>query len=418
VCLVLAVVLGVLWLSRIDEGLPTGDSVASIVSAVAALTGLTFSFVFEARARRQSLAAPDEDATMDRAARTLATRVRRQWELEVGKRRLRHPRPLRLRWRRTALPAGPRSAMPVTAALLIDRGTRQPAAPLADAFGDLPVPQLVILGAPGAGKSTLAMLFTLAALPAGVEDGPVPVLLSLATWNPREQLREWAATAIAETYPEVAASARTLVDHDRVLLVLDGLDELPAPVRRLAARRLGDAAAVGGLPMVITCRRAEYDEIVAGEGRLSLAAEVTIAPVTPADAIAFLRAGEPHGGRWDTVVDAIRADPKGSLATALSTPLMISLAQAVHRPAATDPGVLTTFGTAAAVEQHLLERFVPAVFDDPRAERYLRTLARHLRHRLHNPNLAWWELARAVPGPVIVAANVLLWERLPACSGC
>ncbi|MEU4560098.1 NACHT domain-containing protein [Actinoplanes sp. NPDC023936] len=424
---VAGVALGVFGLSRFTNGLSTGDQVASIVSAVATLVGLAATFVFGILSLRQGRAATDEAAALDRAAGTLALRVRRQWEREIGKRRLRQPRPLRLTWNRTATPLGPAAFLPDEGSLLIDDSTRQPAADLVDAFRRLPARQLVVLGEPGAGKSTLAMLFTIAALPAAAPSDdagqPVPVLLSLASWDPGEELRAWAGRAVAETYPEVAASALPLIDQNRVLLVLDGLDELPAPVRRQAARHLGDAADVEGLPMVITCRRTEYDEVVAAEGRLPLAAEVTIAPVTGADAIAFLTAGEPEGGgRWESVTAAIRSDEYGPLATALSTPLMISLARTVYRAPASDPGELARLGSAGAVREHLLSRFVPAVYrnskiDVGRAERYLRTLAQHLRFRIHRPNLAWWELARAVPAAVLVVPLVLLLGAVGTITG-
>ncbi|BBH68205.1 hypothetical protein ACTI_48900 [Actinoplanes sp. OR16] len=414
--LVAAVGLGIFALSRIDDGLSTGDQVSSMVSGCAGLVSLATSIVFGVLTLRQDRTAPDEQALLDAAADTLAQRVRRQWEDEIGKRRLRHPRPLRLSWNRTALPVGPPAYLPEEGSLVIDGDAGEPAAGLVTAFRRLPARQLVVLGEPGAGKSTLSMLLTVAALPApgSPPDQPVPVLLALASWDPDEDLRVWAARAAAETYPEVAAEARALIDHNRVLLVLDGLDELPAAVRRQAARHLGDAAAVDGLPMVVTCRRTEYDEVVTSEGRLPLAAEVTIAPVTVEDAIAFLTVGEPAGGgRWETVAETMRTDPDGPLATALSTPLMISLARTVYQPAVADPDTLTGFGTADEVRDHLLSRFVPTVYRNSemsaeQAERYLRTLARHLRFRIHSPNLAWWELARAVPAAVIVVPMTVL----------
>jgi hypothetical protein len=108
-------------------------------------------------------ARPDPGAAALRdAAELLADRVHEQWDRELGKRRLRHPRPLGLRWTLTAEPRLLASAR--TGSLIVDGGGRAPAARLVRAFRRLPAPQLVIRGAAGSGKSTLAMLFTVAAL--------------------------------------------------------------------------------------------------------------------------------------------------------------------------------------------------------------------------------------------------------------
>ncbi len=384
------------------------DSLASVAAAIVGVLSLVVAIYFGARAQSSAVTPADRLTT---AADVLRHRVRRQWEQEIATRRLEHPQPLRLRWVLTGQPAGERSA-PLTDGQLLEPTDRVPAAGLVRQFRALTNRQLLILGAPGSGKSTLALLFTMAALEPGEK---VPVLLPLAGWRPDLQdLRSWAAEWIGDTYPELAneqkygpGAARALVDHDQVLLVLDGLDEMPQALRPAAARELGDVATRNGLNTVVTCRAAQYEEIVNEVGRLPMAAEVTIRPVTVEDAIEFLTGPEPAGShRWDEVTRVMRAAPGGWLAEALSTPLMIALARTAYGPGATDPGELIHLTSRTEAESHLLDQFLVGTYGSREkaggAERWLTTLARHLEHRLFSPTLTWWELPRAVPSAVIV----------------
>ncbi|RZT77911.1 NACHT domain-containing protein [Micromonospora violae] len=410
------------------------DSLASVASAIVGLLSLVVAIYFGVRAQT-STGTPTDRLTA--AADVLRHRVRRQWEQEIATRRLEHPRPLRLRWVLTGRPAGETSSV-VTDGQLLEPADRVPAAGMVRQFRALTNRQLLILGAPGSGKSTLALLFTMAALEPGEK---VPVLLPLAGWRPDLQdLRGWAAEWIGDTYPELAneqkygpGAARALVDHDRVLLVLDGLDEMPQALRAAAARELGDVATRNGLNTVVTCRAAQYEEIVAEAGRLPMAAEVTISPVTVEDAIEFLTGPEPAGSRrWEQIARVMRAAPGGWLAEALSTPLMIALARTVYGPGATDPDELTHLTSRAEAESHLLDQFLVGTYGSREKargpERWLSTLARHLEHRLFSPTLTWWDLPRAVPSAVIVgtvtfvigltgAVSCALIEPFPGTAG-
>ncbi|URN11534.1 NACHT domain-containing protein [Streptomyces radiopugnans] len=97
-----------------------------------------------------------------------------------------------------------------------------------DYYRDLRPRRLVVTGAPGAGKTVLALQLMLRLLSRRTPDDPVPVLLSLASWDPDDDLGEWIARRLRDTYRLPAASARELVRARLVLPVLDGLDEMDA----------------------------------------------------------------------------------------------------------------------------------------------------------------------------------------------
>jgi hypothetical protein len=201
--------------------------------------------------------------------------------------------------------------------------------------------------------------------------------------------------------------------------VLDGLDETP-PGLHTAATDAIDQAIAGGRPLVVTCRTNEYENAVRHGAILASAAVVEIEPVELDDAITFLIARHhPGDTRWQPVVEHLRDHPDGPLAQVLSTPLMVDLARTAYRDPTSDPrGLLDLqrFPNRAAIEDHLLDTWIPAVYAQrphppglspaaarsygpDQAQRWLTFLARHLQH-LQTRDFAWWDLVRAISRPV------------------
>ncbi|WP_190822742.1 NACHT and WD40 repeat domain-containing protein [Saccharopolyspora pogona] len=348
---------------------------------------------------------------LDSAISVLRQQVHRQWMEERNNRDLHEPRPLRLRWRPTARPVQAKLTDAESSRMELRRGAlvqaaddpRPAATVLVEAFRQDSRRQLVVLGERGAGKSTLALLFTLASLDRPGD--PVPVLLSVAGWDPEERIEDWITRRVGEDYPAVSRKqARQLLDDHLLLPVLDGLDEIPRGLLGRALRVLNRSAAAE-LRMVITCRSAEFEHAVAAGGALVHATVVEIEPIRPDDAREFFEQRDIEGARrWESVIDSMTEQPDGPLARLLSTPLMISLARRVYRRPDSRPEELAEFAATTEAEHHLLAEFLPAVYPDERyrakAQRWLVFLAHHL-DRQGDPNFEWWRLASAVPRWVI-----------------
>jgi hypothetical protein len=403
---------------------------AKIVGMVGVLVSAA-SLVFNILQRRQASAAHaiDEAAQRDRAAETLAEAVQRQWQEEARVRGLRRPAPLRLHWLTTDRPVAASAATIVGGTVGRGRATRVRLHGHSEEVGEkflaLPHRRLVILGEPGAGKTVLAMLLTLDLLGRRQPDDPVPVLLSISSWNSAsEHLHAWISRRLMEDYPALGKAAtygpnaaQRLVVGGRVLPILDGLDEMPAEPRAIAIGELDRAHA--DWPLVLTCRSEEYQEaVVASREVLAAAAVVELQPVTVDEVINFLQDAIPSTDtRWEEVFRYLRAYPGGALAQTLSSPLMAALARTIYTTPDREPHELVeeaSSGDQEALERQLLDKFIPAAYADrttapgqrtwaPRrrwdatsAHRYLTFLATHLYQR-NTRDLVWWELHLAAP---------------------
>ncbi|MET9954357.1 NACHT domain-containing protein [Streptomyces sp. NPDC006339] len=376
---------------------------------------------------------PAPQTSQDRAAGELARVVLAQWRDEAGALGLAGSARLAVGWRADWTVADHREHIGADVA-----GSTAGLAELAAAFQALPARRLVIIGGPGTGKTSLAILLTLELLSLHDVTRPVPVPLLVSSWDAgREHFDVWLARRIHEEYVGLSrdldrSRIRALVRDRRVLPVLDGLDELPRPLRSAALAGLNKAGA-DGAPLILTSRAAEYAELVEEEAVLQAAAVIRAQPVEGAEAAAYLR-GSAHPrrtGRWQVLLDHITHQPGSVAARALSSPLMLWLARTVYARADADPGELadaSRFPDVGAIERHLLDSIVPAAFPSgppsphqphpvrewghAQAQRALVFLATRLT-AARTKEFAWWELHRAkaptfLKAPALLAGYILL----------
>ncbi|GIJ44923.1 hypothetical protein Val02_18090 [Virgisporangium aliadipatigenens] len=365
--------------------------VVGLVSTIAGVTGVLVALLSLAVALNPP-GAVDPGSALDSAAAVLRTRVRRQWDGDRWLPGLRDDVPLKVLWTGVERDVASRTSQRIPGGGTVDD--------LAAAYRGLAPRQLVIIGEPATGKTVMAVLLLLRLL----DDERVPALFPLSSWNPlRDPLRDWLAACLAQDHPWLARAeygsdaAAALVANDRVLPVLDGLDEMAPDLRAAAVRRLAEAE---GMPFVLTSRPVDYREALRVGGRaLGRAAVVALEPVAPADAVAFLRGGEllDLPSRWNDVADAA-GEPGRPLTRVLTRPLAVYLTQVACRQA--EPAAVAAIGDESTLERTLHECYVPALYHDrpdpARVERHLAVLARH------NPagaDIPWWR--PIAPPPVL-----------------
>lgn len=182
--------------------------------------------------------------------------------------------------------------------------------------------ELLLLGEPGAGKSTL--LLELASDLVGMAEQDhsqlLPVIVPLSSWASKQQpLEQWLAEQIALLYDISLPLSRRWVQEERLVLLLDGLDEMEEQARAACIAAINAYHHAHLHPLVVCSRKAEY-EAAATHVRLVLHSAVVVQPLTREQVDAYLvQCGEP--------VAALRTilQENPTLQEIATTPLMLSI---------------------------------------------------------------------------------------------
>jgi predicted NACHT family NTPase len=202
--------------------------------------------------------------------------------------------------------------------------------------------RMVVLGEAGAGKTVLAVRFVLdqlryrATADAARAGQPVPVRINASGWDGSADFTAWLSDQLAIDYGLNVRVARAMVDTDRILPVLDGLDEMDAPeaepvLASAALARLNEPP-WRNRAVVVACRSTVYKEIrdLRGDAGLQFATTVTLQPFSADDIYIYLEQYRDELGiaeaAWAPVSDQLEQAHDGVLATALRTSWMLSLA--------------------------------------------------------------------------------------------
>jgi DNA polymerase III delta prime subunit len=124
--------------------------------------------------------------------------------------------------------------------------------------------KLLILGDPGSGKTTtlLDLAESLLSRAEETKDYPIPVLFSLSSWkDDRQKIEDWLVAELNFKYGVKVSVGRKWLQDRRLLLLLDGLDELEASRQELCIQAINKflTSQVRPLHVTVCSRRLEYE---------------------------------------------------------------------------------------------------------------------------------------------------------------
>jgi hypothetical protein len=179
---------------------------------------------------------------------------------------------------------------------------------------------LLVLGEPGSGKSTTLLGLARTLLERAGKDirERVAIVLNLSSWKKRQSLPEWICAELSEKYRVPRKIASLWLQHDYLVPLLDGLDELETSLQPdcvAAINKFIETSNPSGL--VVCCRLNEYRWL---PERLKLNGAIRLDPLSSQEVTQYLIRG---GSKLVALREAVDSDPV--LHELAQTPLMLSI---------------------------------------------------------------------------------------------
>jgi NACHT domain len=160
--------------------------------------------------------------------------------------------------------------------------------------------ELLILGEPGGGKTTLLLELTRGLLERAERDEElrIPIVFHVASWARKHQpLDQWLAEELQTKYKVPRKVSERWIVADQILPLIDGLDEVAKDARSAFVEQINEYQSRldhGSSPLVVSCRSEEYAAL---STHIKLQRAVRILPLTSAQIEAYLeQAGKQVAG--------------------------------------------------------------------------------------------------------------------------
>lgn len=218
--------------------------------------------------------------------------------------------------------------------------------------------KLLILGEPGAGKTTLLLRLAWELLNEAEINPkkPLPVIVNLSTWaNTGSSLQDWLIEDVASTYNVPHALAAHGIEHNHLLPLLDGLDEVPDAMRSACIEAINTYKKNHLGSLVVCCRAKEYASL---SSQLKLRAAVFVQPLQEQQIEDYFQSQEieeyyrTSGGSLSSIKEAYQ-----SLKNLVKTPLMLHMLMLTYN---NSPRIvaLSEQKSIQYDQKHLLEYYV------------------------------------------------------------
>jgi predicted NACHT family NTPase len=140
---------------------------------------------------------------------------------------------------------------------------------------------LLILGAPGSGKTTMLLELARQLIERARQDDtePIPVMFNLASWTEKQSISDWLANQLNIVYNVPKKTAPKWVSENKMLLLLDGLDEGGRDSLAKCVEAINQFRKDNGLTSLVVCSRTEEYSML--KTQLFLDGAITLQPLSP-----------------------------------------------------------------------------------------------------------------------------------------
>ncbi|WP_136625156.1 NACHT domain-containing protein [Dictyobacter kobayashii] len=154
--------------------------------------------------------------------------------------------------------------------------------------------ELLILGEPGAGKTTALLQLTRVLLQRAKDNtaNPVPVVFNLSSWGQEQlPLTDWMIKELSRLYNIPSEIGQSWIKKNQILPMLDSLDEIAGEVSLEACIQAiinyhQNFHGLNGTPLVICCRTLQYSML---STKLPLNRAVQLLPLTSEEIQQYLQ---------------------------------------------------------------------------------------------------------------------------------
>jgi hypothetical protein len=214
---------------------------------------------------------------------------------------------------------------------------------------------LLILGEPGSGKTTLLLELARDLISRAEQDPtqPIPVIFNLASWaQSQPPIGEWLVAELNARYTIPKRIARSWVENDALLLLLDGLDEVSHADREACVQALNAYRGEHLVSIVVCSRIADYQALTS---RLKLQGAVVLQGLSDQQVEAYLTRAGPE---LSVLLATLQQDV--ALQELAHSPLMLSTMTLAYRGLPAE--ALTTRDTTADRLWHLFDTYIKQMF--------------------------------------------------------
>lgn len=217
--------------------------------------------------------------------------------------------------------------------------------------------RMLLLGEPGAGKTTMLLQLVAELLAQRQPLDPVPVVFNLSSWAEKQlPLEEWLVDELSRNYDISKQVGRAWVENDELSLFLDGLDEVRADLRAHCVQAINtyreNRASVA---LCVCCRREEYEALPT---QLALNGAVLLRPLTPQQVAAYLE-------NFGPAASGLRAawGQDAGLQELAESPMLLNIMLMAYRD--TEPAAIVQAEAPDQRKQHLFAAYIERMFDRP-----------------------------------------------------